>query len=1379
MPSTKKKQVKPKDTNPTTGDGSSHELMDLYQDLETAIHTPYTTTQSANKQTQKRLVELEKARKQLLKQGMDAGGPVNIAQIYPDIRQPDFNVALSKHPMVAQYAPILKSSELASALYREYSSENGGKTSSASSSEKVEYDVNVFKHSSVQKMLRNFMDPKTPYRGLLIIHGTGVGKTCTAITIAEALKDYEMDHGAKIYVIRPDEFRRQIFEKGVVASGNPQMQCTGETYLDAISTNPRNKESIIDCQKGRQEACKQMELSVKKVIKRYYDFATDYLWAKKVNSVILAKTKNITDPEERQRKTVEIIRKIFNNSVLIVDEAHNLRNIGRTGGPVKGMSGDDNQGGLNNDGGMADTGMDEDDDASGGVMVGNILNKVLLYSQNMRLILLTATPMYDKPQDIVPLLNNLLLNDKRPKIAEKDLFDKDGNLRNTERLVEASRGYVSYVRGNDPVNFPLRLTAEVNLPASKIFNPEKYPELDVQGQHPVEQRVKHLKLVDCPMAEDQQALLLKLIGHGPTAATPAPIASSETREPDTDSAGKSRNRKVGKETDGMDILDDDIAGGVGSDSGDDEMSVAYASELQASNYIYQPLARADGAADQCYGIGGFNSITEKVAGQLTYKFREPEAAKQFTGMGLQKHGPKLYECLENIKRAQGPVFVYSYYTKGGVLPMAFALEMAGYTRYGGEKPLLDSKYKPSGPSKGEYIVYIGNKLFSRGANKFLDLRQGMINEKNVKVVLASKKGSEGLNLFGFREIHLIDPWHNINLLEQTIGRVIRNRSHHHLPPALRNVCVYMYATTFAGSMKHRESVDLHVYAICENKAVRAGEVEMILKENAIDCTMNKALNYRSKADYPRPVDIVTSNGRMLKYDFWDKPYSRDTLYRPKSDYKCIAETGVGDGMLRPTSRDKLALATRVLNKELSMYKIEIDEIIATIKQILKTTFNLLESDIWSIIHSVLHTDKGAGSQTMARNIYQYIIDYLTNEDIIILDKFNRESKIIPLETVGGTVLRLISLTNYNKQQPVTIQDQGFIQAMDRISVGKQTKKQPKHAQIFAGAAPTRFEKVDQVQVYPLVQKLRKDKVRLLDKEELNYKTILIKLNNQMSSIMYRHTSGIEEMDMRVGEDVDSGFGTNIELTSNYGLPEVYKLLFDRLIYIEKLFVLQYLCLKVKIGDSLSGFERNLFDVIQSNIVSKSEIFTTGGTGGKPQVTTMNYLTNRDELYGFIIARFNKLTLYKVNESGLPEPGTIADSKLKEYYTEDKAKVGSLVMRRAAQLEAQGVNNLFGYMIYSQNENLSPIFKITDFITKGRKKSVKGVSCSSKPFEEIMAYVKVIEPRYRDIVQNISNTKKMICGDLEIFFRLAHSKSGGRPAYLLDPEQYYIWSSGDK
>ncbi len=310
-------------------DTLSANLQKIYRELEETLLTYHGTTLATNKRVQKKLIELEKTKRALATSSvLNIGNP---GILYPDIRQPDFGVALSKHPMITQYAPILKSEDIAKDLYAEYQNDphiTGSKTSSFNLSD------GIWKHSSVQKMLRNFLSPLTPYHGLLIIHGTGVGKTCTAITIAESLKQYELDHDTKIHVILPDEFKRQIFEKGPVMAGNPQLQCTGETYLDEISENPRHKEAIIGCQKGRPEDCKQMEHEVKKVIKKYYDFSTDYLWAKKVNSVIRAKTKNIEDPIEKHRKTVEIIRKMFNNSVLIIDEAHNLRNIGRTGGPV-------------------------------------------------------------------------------------------------------------------------------------------------------------------------------------------------------------------------------------------------------------------------------------------------------------------------------------------------------------------------------------------------------------------------------------------------------------------------------------------------------------------------------------------------------------------------------------------------------------------------------------------------------------------------------------------------------------------------------------------------------------------------------------------------------------------------------------------------------------------------------------------------------------------------------------------------------------------------------------------------------------------------------------------------------------------------------------
>jgi flagellar biosynthesis GTPase FlhF len=42
-----------------------------------------------------------------------------------------------------------------------------------------------FKLQSNQRFLRRVLSPDSPTRNLLMVHGTGVGKTCTAIQIAK------------------------------------------------------------------------------------------------------------------------------------------------------------------------------------------------------------------------------------------------------------------------------------------------------------------------------------------------------------------------------------------------------------------------------------------------------------------------------------------------------------------------------------------------------------------------------------------------------------------------------------------------------------------------------------------------------------------------------------------------------------------------------------------------------------------------------------------------------------------------------------------------------------------------------------------------------------------------------------------------------------------------------------------------------------------------------------------------------------------------------------------------------------------------------------------------------------------------------------------
>jgi hypothetical protein len=1434
-------------------------IQKLYSDLEELLQTGWDRPRVVANKIQKKLVEIEKYKKRQLG-SVSSGLAGYISGLYPDIRDPKFNQELAEHPLVRQYTKNITSRELAERVYRTYMGlgsepkpaikKDDAKKAAGAGEKTIFTDpeavlasvaVQVFTHSNIQKMLRNFMSPRTPYRGLLVIHGTGVGKTCTSITIAEALKDFELDHGTKIYVIRPDEFKRQIFDRNAYVKGAPQ--CTGDTYPDAISEIPSGRDALLGCQRGRKDDCAKVDREVRKVIRRYYEFSTNFLWAKKVAELIRNKTRGLEGLEKHQ-KMVATIRKTFNNSVLIIDEAHTFRNMGSSvGGSAAGIAdgaGAEGEGAVENavasvqevedilaevqniqshkskkpdksgkkdkSAGTADDAEEEDrkaqaeEEDAGDRLISIMINKVLTYSQNMRVILLTATPMYDRPQDIVPLLNYLLLNDKRPSVSERDIFEPEGTLKDRGRLVDVSRGYVSYVRGNDPNNFPLRLTADYNLSARAMFNPADYPRRDILGR-PIEKRVEHFKLIACPMAKTQQEVLLGLVGVVATKKQPkVPSVKSDI----TDSGAGMDDVETNKSAvDDLADLDGSVSHElVDIDPADREIndpnfSVAFNAELQASNVVFKSLGEAGGAAGACYGRMGFAGCFQKIAGQQAYRFRDEEHARRFMGSGLLESAPKLYQCLANIEKSQGPAFVYSYYIAGGILPMAFALELAGYTRYGGEPPLLESSHKPSGPSKGEYILYIGSKQLSRGANRYLDLRQSMVNEKNVRVVLASQKGSVGLNLFGFREIHILDPWHNVNLLEQTIGRVIRTESHAHLPPEKRNVCVYQYATVLSGAYRDRESIDLRVYAICESKAVKSGAVELVLKENAIDCAMNRPLNYRAKSDYPHEISITTSHGLQVKYALWDTPYSRDSLYMPTSNYKCLAgqpSSGAGDKDADKELVEHRKTVSRVLGKELEMYKLELDEIISIIQARVRKNYNLMSIDIWNIIGQVLHLDKSPDEVGMAQNIYAYLADYFASADIKLLDAFGRECKLVVLSGTGMSaiagdssnvglgqsdtdfVLRLIPLTEYNPSLPLANQ---FKQGVDtgarpdgyyysRHMSSRANEKRHVFDDEPIGARP-----VEAIQINPLVQILRREKLKLIDKQELSYSEVLAKLEDQITGVRERRLSlAVDEHAAPVGADY--AFETNVQITDNYGFLELYKVMFDRQLFVEKLYLLQNLVAKIRYRVALSQFEQMLIRVCRFNLVCNDEIFKSGLMSAE-ESARIDFVRTPGELYGFLISRFNKLTLYRFDASGGNE---YDERRVKDLFVEDKAKYGTLVDKRwrGHELsEGRAVNSLFGYLVYTKSDTLPPVFKITDYLTKGYKKSVKGVSCNSKSVPEIIQYIKLIEPDYKKYGAQQNKGRRVVCGDLEVFCRVNNTRNHGRK-FFLSPEEYAIWQT---
>ena len=106
------------------------------------------------------------------------------------------------------------------------------------------------------------------------------------------------------------------------------------------------------------------------------------------------------------------------------------------------------------------------------------------------------------------------------------------------------------------------------------------------------------------------------------------------------------------------------------------------------------------------------------------------------------------------------------------------------------------------------------------------------NGEKIKIILGSEVASEGLDLKNVRSIHIIDPWHHLNRVEQIIGRGIRYCSHKSLPREKRNVKIYIHS---AMNKNDRDSSDTITYRSAEKKSIQIGEVESLLKSISIDC----------------------------------------------------------------------------------------------------------------------------------------------------------------------------------------------------------------------------------------------------------------------------------------------------------------------------------------------------------------------------------------------------------------------------------------------------------------------------------------------------------------------------------------------------------------
>lgn len=264
---------------------------------------------------------------------------------------------------------------------------------------------------SHQRIVRDYLNLYTPYRGLLLYHGLGSGKTCTSIAIAEGMKSNK-----QIFVLTPaslkmnffsemkkcgdDLYKKNQYWEFISIEGNPEYLTVLSKALSLpIDYVRKNKGAwLVNINKGANfselssDEKTNVDLQLNEMIRsKYKDINYNGL-----NMNILNK---LTDNQTRNP---------FDNSVVIIDEAHNF--VSRIVNKIKQKN-----------------------------SISYILYDYLMKATNVKIVLLSGTPIINYTNEIGILYNilrgyiktwNMTVNVKTSQKVDTsailDMFDKAG-----------------------------------------------------------------------------------------------------------------------------------------------------------------------------------------------------------------------------------------------------------------------------------------------------------------------------------------------------------------------------------------------------------------------------------------------------------------------------------------------------------------------------------------------------------------------------------------------------------------------------------------------------------------------------------------------------------------------------------------------------------------------------------------------------------------------------------------------------------------------------------------------------------------------------------------------------------------------------------------
>ncbi len=848
-----------------------------------------------------------------------------------------------------------------------------------------------FELSPHQAFVRNFMSFQTPYNSLLLFHGLGTGKTCSAIGVCEEMRDYFKQIGINkkiIIVASPnvqDNFRLQLFDERKLKYVDgiwTTKGCIGNKLIKEV--NPTNMKGLTK---------DKLVYLVNNLIRSWYKFMGYIQFGNEINKITNVSS-NLHTEEDISKEKMRLLQNEFNDRLLVIDEVHNLRIT------------DDN----------------DNKDASKNLMyMVSVVN-------NLRLLLLSATPMFNTYKEIIWLINLMNMNDKRGYVSERDIFDKEGNFRvkndkevGKELLIRKITGYVSFVRGENPYIFPFRVYPNTFAPEHTFTDVAQYPKFQLNGKIiPDDQKIQKLSLyllkigsyqkygyyyllerIRSKKSEKSATAYEELEGFG-YSDLQLPIEAlnivypvlglnrmeiPKIREVDMDELPE---LKVEEEGDVEDVEIEDIL-----ESGPEVIHVATGEEgdeIEEEEIELEGGSKTSSNSNQEYlvnyreitgteGLQNFMNYTDtrvpNVKGDFSYK--NTGFGNIFARNEIGKYSSKIKNICDSImspegELSEGIILVYSNYIDAGLIPVALSLEEMGFTRHG-RNPLF--KDSPTRPIKGlAYTMITGDTRLSpdNDATVKAMTNEDNLNGEKIKVVLVSQAGAEGLDFKAIRQIHILEPWYNMSHIEQIIGRGVRNLSHKSLPFEKRNVQIFMYGTIL--DRNEEESADLYVYRVAEQKANKIGELTRLIKQCAVDCLINQEqTNFTQENFADQKVTQVLSTGQKItNFPVGDVPFSAVCDYMSKCDYKCIPNEIVEEDKENLYSYDKTFML------------VNSDKIIQKIKNLMQIRFFYKKRELLNYLNFP--------KKYPTIQIYAALTELINDPTEFIVDKYGRTGRLV-------------------------------------------------------------------------------------------------------------------------------------------------------------------------------------------------------------------------------------------------------------------------------------------------------------------------------------------------------------------------------------------------